>query len=140
ASRLSTPAIARTYVGVGVTAKGRRGPLSMRVAVPMGPPPPAPMATSAAYDERRITVVWQGVGPQESVAIAYHVYEVSPRSAPGASDPNRTPLQTVARETRLTTTPVAETRYLDTRMTWGATRCYVVRAVLSLESLAVEGD
>jgi len=66
-----------------------------------------------------------GAPSQELVAIAYHVYEVSPGSA---------------NEARLTATPLVGTQYLDTRMTWGATRCYVVRAVLNREALAVEGD
>src|SRR6185295_4739071 len=33
---------ARTYVGVGISRRGRKGPLSTRVAVPLTPPPPPP--------------------------------------------------------------------------------------------------
>ncbi|OFV89780.1 MAG: hypothetical protein A3G76_00365 [Acidobacteria bacterium RIFCSPLOWO2_12_FULL_65_11] len=146
-------AIVRTYVGVGVTAKGRRGPFSVRAAVPIGPSPLAPRGTSATYDELTITITWQAVdGPaQESAAgapaaagttlraIAYHVYEVPSTFVPETSGSIRMPQQTVAAETRLTDAPVADTRYLDTRMAWGATRCYIVRAVLSLDALAVEG-
>ncbi len=142
-SPLSPPGpLARTYVGVGVTAKGRRGPVSMRVSVPIGPPPSAPTGTSATYDERAVTIVWQAVSAlaQEAGAIAYHVYEVPPRSAPGTSDPSQQPPSVVAAETRLTSAPLTDTRYVDTRLAWGATRCFVVRAVLSLDALAVEGD
>ena len=45
-----------------------------------------------------------------------------------------------APETKLTMTPVAETSFGDTRMTWGTTRCYGVRTVQSFGELAVESD
>jgi len=137
-ARLSAPgATARTYIGVGVTAKGRMGPVSARVVVPLAPPPAPPSGASATYDERTITLTWQAVAG--SGPIAYHVYEVPPIPATGASG-SRPPDQTVAAETRLTETPSNDTSYRDARVTWGQTRCYVVRAVLSVGALTVEGD
>lgn len=136
--RLAAPgAIARTYIGVGVTAKGRMGPVSARVVVPLAPPPAPPASASATYDERTITLTWQAVAG--AGAITYHVYEVAPISAPGASGV-RAPDESVAAETRLTEAPSNDTRYRDMRITWGLTRCYVVRAVLSVDALTVESD
>jgi hypothetical protein len=43
-------------------------------------------------------------------------------------------------QTQLTKTPIAETQYVDTRMTWGEIRCYAVRAVEMVNTLAVESD
>lgn len=123
-----TPATAqsRTYVGVGITTRGRRGPISNRVAVPLGPAPPAPSGLQVTYDESAVTATW-APPPQASNSaapdLAYHVYEVA---VPG--------------ETQLTKTPVTETTYKDTRMTWGAMRCYGVRAVEVVESLTVQSE
>ena len=41
----------RTYVGVGITTRGRRGPSSRRAAVPLVPPPPAPSKPEVTYTE-----------------------------------------------------------------------------------------
>jgi fibronectin type 3 domain-containing protein len=55
--------------------------------------------------------------------MAYQVYEVS-----------------AASETQLTSSPTSETQYTDARMTWGATRCYAVRSVETVDRLAVESE
>jgi fibronectin type 3 domain-containing protein len=55
--------------------------------------------------------------------LAYNVYEVA-----GSS------------ETQLTKSPTSETQFSDARMTWGATRCYVVRSVETVDRLAVESE
>jgi len=36
--------------------------------------------------------------------------------------------------------PIAETRFSDTRIEWGAERCYVVRAVETIDTLTLESD
>ena len=41
---------------------------------------------------------------------------------------------------QLTKTPIAETQYTDTRLTWGATRCYAVRSVETVDALTVESE
>jgi hypothetical protein len=117
----ATPGTAavRAYVGVGITTKGRRGPSSQRVAVPLVAAPPPPAKPDVKYTETAITVTW----PQAPPPLAYNVYEVV-----GSS------------QTRLTRTPLADTQYTDTRLTWGANRCYVVRTVEAVGPLAVESD
>jgi predicted small lipoprotein YifL len=126
----------RTYVAVGINKRGRKGPLSTRVAVPLVPPPPAPATPAVAYGETTITVTWVASGENasqdalpshplgvEPPTLAYNVYEVP---APPAA------------ETRLTTAPVAETRYTDSRVAFGTERCYAVRAVATSGGLSVE--
>jgi hypothetical protein len=70
-----------------------------------------------------VTVSWPAVPPNPPTAVGYNVYE--------ATEP--TP-------TLLTPKPLADAQYLDSRMTWGATRCYHVRSVETIERLAVESD
>ena len=43
-------------------------------------------------------------------------------------------------ETPLTKPPIAETQYTDARLTWGATRCYAVRSVETVDALSVESE
>ena len=121
----ATPAV-RTYVGVGVTTKGRRGPSSHRAAVPLAPSPPPPSKPDVTYTEMAVTVKWPAlpVTPESpSTKVSYSVYEVA-----GSS------------QTPLTKPPIAETQYTDTRLTWGATRCYAVRSVQTIDALSAESE
>ncbi|MGE3511529.1 MAG: fibronectin type III domain-containing protein [Vicinamibacterales bacterium] len=123
----------RTYVGVGITTRGRRGTLSEPVAVTLGEAPPAPGAPSLAYDETAITVSWPplaGPAAEDAAAPGYHVYDLSP-PANGVEPVD-------AR--RLTDAPLDQPRFQDTRVAWNEERCYAVRAVRTIEGLAVEGD
>jgi len=137
-----TPLI-RHYVAVGFGVRGKRGPLSKRVGVPLIEPPAPPAGAVADYDESRIVVTWRppdgapaptpnGVAtdgatlPSRPIGftapqIAYNVYESAPTG-----------------ETRLTKSPVADPAFTDTRMTWGAERCYVVRTVETIAGVSVE--
>jgi len=147
----------RTYVSVGVNNRGRRGPVSRRVAVPLVPPPPRPTTPVVSYDETTITVTWTATGslaqkpaggpaaadvlPSKPIGpavppIAYNVYEVSPADAASGSSATAR----AAAETRLTKTPVAEAHFSDARVEWGVERCYVVRAVETVDNLTLESD
>ena len=156
---LGPPATApsRTYVTVGINKRGRRGPVSRRVAVPLVPPPARPSTPLVSYDETTITVTWTATGslPQKPAGapagadvlpsnpigptlppIAYHVYDVSPADVTsGSSGTARAPA-----ETRLTKMPIAEAQFSDARIEWGAERCYVVRAVETVGDLTLESD
>jgi hypothetical protein len=142
----SVTALSRTYIAVGISTRGRKGPASKRVAVPLVPAPPAPGRPAVSYTETAVTVTWMPVKARGMVqepdaadvlpstpvgaalpAVAYHVYDVAPPD-------------TVRAATRLTTTPVSDTKFEDQRMTWGERRCYTVRAVEVLNALAIEGD
>jgi hypothetical protein len=129
----------RIYIGVPITTRGRRGPPSNRAEVPLVPAPPPPPAPAIAYDENGITVSWpataaapttaataEGVLPSRPIgltdtSVGYHVYEMPA-------------------DTRLTKEPLTEPRFADSRMEWGAERCYAIRLVQTFDRLAVSSD
>jgi hypothetical protein len=117
-SSATAPAAVRTYVGVGITTKGRRGPVSRRAAVPLVPAPPVPPTPEVTYTETAVVLKW---APAELGA--YNVYEVT-----GASS------------AQLTKSAISQTEYTDQRMTWGANRCYAIRSVATVGALTVESD
>jgi predicted small lipoprotein YifL len=135
----STTAV-RTYMGVGINTRGRKGRFSSRVAVSLAPPPQPPPTPTVTYTETAITVAWTlpavtdaaAQSPENAVlpsrelgalrpALAYNVYD----STAG---------------TLLTPTPVTEPRFTDPRITWGEERCYVVRAVEKIGAMSVESE
>jgi hypothetical protein len=139
-----TPAArSRTYAAVGVSTRGKKGPVSRRVVVPLVPPPPPPEPPAIAYDEKAITVTWPAIGatastaaPEEPAllpariigvtrpAITYNVYD--------ATDPDAM--------IKLTAEPIAEPKYTDSRLAWGVQRCYTVRAAERVSGAIIEGD
>jgi predicted small lipoprotein YifL len=152
----SRTTMARIYVGVGVTARNRRGPSARRVVVPLTTPPAPPGAPKVTYTETAITVAWppapSAVPVQEPAVgrvlpatllmmstprLAYHVYETPPPVVAAAADA-KAPGAGPAAAVSLTRTPIVDTSYSDTRMVWGATRCYAVRTVEIADALAVE--
>lgn len=127
--------LTRMYAGVGVNTRGKRGPLSRRVNVPLVAAPPPPSAPTVTYDETTITITWTPTEPAHDVlpshplgaaesTLAYQVYEV-PKAAP---------------ETRLTKSPITETTYTDAAITLGSERCFAVRSVTTMGPLSVESD
>jgi hypothetical protein len=126
----------RTYIGVGVDKRGRLGRFSKRVTVPLAMAPPKPSQPTITYNETKITVSWKPPAAEEvaessllpskpfgapSGALAYNVYD----SETGA---------------RLTQTPVTDLSYEDSRIEWGATRCYAVRAVKAVGASTLESE
>jgi hypothetical protein len=73
----------------------------------------------------------------ETSSYGYHVYDVSP---PTASDAEKTATPQLAREVRLTSEALAEPLYHDSRMDWGATRCYTVRTSETIAGLTLQSD
>jgi hypothetical protein len=160
----------RTYVAAGVSTRGKPGPFSKRVTVPLVPPPPPPESPVVAYDEKAVTITWKPVAvsggvqraptggelPSEPVGvtlptIAYHVYDVSGTAGAGktlaaagggtSETSTPTPPATVpAGPLRLTQAPVSETQFADARMVWGDERCYTVRVVETLNGQTIESE
>lgn len=146
------PVPSRSYVSQGINKSGRKGPLSRPAIVPLVRPPLPPDTPTVSFSETAVAVTWgppsastasgapaearnEGVLPSRPIgeptpALSYQVFDVAPASGTGG------PRQ----ETPLTRTPIAETRLSDERMTWGATRCYAVRAVSSLDGLTIQSE
>jgi hypothetical protein len=143
--------LSRTYAGVGISTRGRRGPFSRHVAIPLAPAPGPSVAPDVAYDETALTVTWKpppeapvvlqpasgDVLPARLIGLsapttAYNVYDVKPASSQTPRDERQ--------EIRLTARPVSEARFVDNRLEWGVERCYVVRVVRIFDGLSVEGD
>ena len=135
-------AAVRIYVGVGVNTKGKRGRISKRAAVPLVPPPAPPASPTITYDETAITVAWAAAAarPRQAPPSAGNEPEVAV-SIPARSG-------RCARRSRTTCTSdhrrgdaadadagrrAAVRRYPDE---WGATRCYGVRAVETVDGLS----
>ena len=117
------PSDVRQYVAVGVNKRGRHGPYSVPVAIPISSPPDAPGKPDVSWDETSITVTWTAPEPAENDApLAYHVY------APGDVP------------VRLTTEPLRELTFVDKRIEWGAERCYVVRSVKAVDRMSLESE
>jgi len=51
----------RTYIAFGKSTRGRKGPLSKRISVPLVPPPPPPSGAKIIYNETAITLTWSPV-------------------------------------------------------------------------------
>lgn len=132
-------AVTRTYVGVGITTRGRRGLLSKPVAVTLAAPPPPPSEPRLTYDETAVTLAWTAPAATtaqgaEGPRLAYAVYDVSP-PVPGA-----TPEVAARGDRRLNGDLLETTTYADPLVTWNTERCYVLRAVHVVGGLPVEGD
>jgi hypothetical protein len=149
----------RTFVGVGISTRRRRGPLSARAVVTLAPAPPAPAQPNVTYDETSMKVTWlpaAAAAPEKDAssqvlpsttfgrptpAIASHVYDVtSPAAKSGSARAGETAVSEAVSETRLTKTPITEGEFVDKRIEWGVERCYTVRAVWTFGELSVESD
>ena len=136
----------RQFFAVGFNNRGRRGPISRRVAIPLIEAPATPPAVDVTYNESTITVAWRAASvpaaigdgrlPSRSLVgmrttNGYNVYTVD-------ASPDGDPVK--VKEAKLTTAPLDDLPFLDERFEWGAARCYVVRAVALVAGLAVESD
>jgi len=132
--------MSRTYVGVGLTTRGKPGAFSKRVTVPLVPPPLPPEAPMAKYDERAITVTWKAQRPGGA---GLDAIDELPSTPIGAARPaigynvydTKSP-----QPTRLTASPIAESQFTDKRIAWGEERCYAVRAAETVGGATLESE
>ena len=129
----------RTYAAFGTSTRGRKGPLSKRVTVPLVAPPPPPSDAKLAYDETEITLTWPAVGAAPPAAAAAGVLPARPVEAPpppitynvyDATDPDA--------PVKLTTAPLDVPTYSDKRIVWGENRCYTVVAAETIGGTTIE--
>jgi hypothetical protein len=128
--------LSRTYVGVGISTRGRKGPMSKRVSVPLLPPPAAPSAPKVTYNETNITVAWAPVADASTDGDGAG-NNVLPSTPLGATRPELV-YNVYEGTVKLTKAPLAEPPFTDTRLTWGEKRCYVVRTVAKLANTMIE--
>jgi hypothetical protein len=138
--------IARTYAAFGTSTRGRKGPLSARVVVPLVPPPLPPSPPAISYDETAVTVTWRPISERSPVQAATGGAgeDVLPATQIGVTRPvimyNVYDATAPASLVKLTKEPIAEPRYADGRIVWGEERCYAVRTAESVEGFAIESD
>ncbi|MBI3400276.1 MAG: hypothetical protein HY048_02550 [Acidobacteria bacterium] len=138
--RWITPA--RTYVAVGVTTRGRPGPLSARVAVPLLDPPEPPDSAEFSYAETAIAVTWTPVSPRAAIQDPVAEDEDTLPSRPvGVELPTIAyNVYDAASDLRLTPAPIPTAEFSDARIAWNEERCYAVRAVETLNGLSIESE
>lgn len=132
--------LSRTYVGLGVSTRGRHGPLSTRIAVPLVPPPPPPSAATIAYDESAITLTWTPAGGPSSPKTEPDVLPATPIGAARSTMAYNVYDVSAPQSEKLTKAPIAETRLVDPRLVWGEKRCYVVHAAEMVGGATIESD
>jgi hypothetical protein len=111
-----------TYAAVGVTAggRGRKGPASNTVTVPLGDPPTAPTGLAATSNETTLTVTWDAAS-----AASVLLYEPATSSA---ADPTAGPHLV---------TPAPISRPYTEAVEFGRERCFVARAIRTTGAAAV---
>jgi len=111
----------RYYVSVGINKRGRRGPVSRRSAVPLGPAPEALPAPQISYDEKAVTISWPDAAA-DTPGAAVEVYDATTGK-------------------RLSDKAVLEPSFADQRtIAWGAERCYVIGRLAEIDRLPVESE
>jgi hypothetical protein len=136
------PEARRYYVVYGFSRGGDRGPASARPAVPLGPPPAAPLQPRLETTEGGVVVTWTvppgarlpyqepaagGVlestprGMESAPQLTYAVYRVSPDGP-----------------AKLTEKPVPALTFTDAGAEVGVERCYDVRTVTTQGAVSFE--
>ena len=133
--------VSRVYAALGTSTRGRRGPLSQRIVVPLVPPPPPPQAPAITYTESEVTLTWPPVGSPAAAAAKDDVLPSRPIGAPRpAMTYNVYDVTNPETAVKVTKTPIAEPRHADARIVWGEKRCYTVRAAEAVNGFTIESD
>lgn len=139
----------RYYYAVAVSARDRHSPHSGLVPAPLGPISSAPSKPQIDVSETAALIRWnppedargqtapseEGLLPSRSLvpappATTYEVYEVAKDASEKAA---------IAIPTPLTDPPVNTTEWTQQNITLGTERCFVIRAVDTLEGKPVRG-
>ena len=144
---VSLPLVAqRAYVVFGVSSRGRNGPPSDPAVLPLANVPGPPSAPAVSYGEAAIQVSWTAPdtarlpvqaeasgdtlastpiieGPEPS---KYEVYDVSTLTGIDLNMPDP-----------INANPLEGTVLTDTRVTFGATRCYAVRVLNEVDGFQI---
>jgi len=155
----------RYYFATAISPRGRYGPPTALVPVPLGEVSAAPSTPEITVAETSMTVRWKppvdarGVNeaPEEGLLASrptvpgappttYDVYEVSLNQTPAmptavnATPAMPTPVNaTPGMPTALTAAPIGGLEFVQDGITLGAERCFVVRAVDIINGIHVRG-
>ena len=144
---LTGTALHRYYYAVAANPRGRYGPPTALLPVPLGRPSGPPSAPSIAVGENSATLRWTPPADAKGAAndpellpatpimpppppTTYDVYEV-PRNA--------SPDRPLAFPAALTPEPIAATEFTLENITLGTERCFAVRAVDVIDGVHVRG-
>jgi hypothetical protein len=109
--------------------------------VSLAPAPPPPSSPTITYNETAITVTWSPPAAPAPAGNGGAGDDVLPSRPIG---PPRPPLAYNVYDAKtgalLTSSPAADAKFSDTRIEWGAERCYGVRAVDRSGGLSVESE
>jgi hypothetical protein len=142
--------VRRYYAVRPLNRRGRPGPLSARVALPLTPAPPVPPQPAVRYDERALEVTWDApagarqlsIGPAAEGDLAatplvreppphtYNVYAVEPDGAGSGA----------AAAAPLNPTPLDVRAWTITPVPFGQPRCFSVRSVEAGAGVTVESE
>jgi hypothetical protein len=129
--------LTRLYVVQGVSAKGRPGPASARVEVPLlsAPGPARPGVTAPTWDATSVTVTWQppASASDEVPGVLYNVYAVPAAGSAPVGVP-------VAAPVPLNPKPLEVTTFVHEGATPGTEKCFVVRSVATVGTATIESD
>ena len=145
--------VMRYYVVVGVNRRGRQGPPSPIVEVPLVEPPAPPSHLNVTYTEKSLSVSWTA----PSIPLAHPLQQASPEngglpsrpiiSFAGSSGYNVYELpaakttESAAPEPRLTplnSSLLSTTTFADQKIEFGTERCFEIRSLETLGSVTVE--
>lgn len=129
--------LTRLYVVQGVSAKGRPGPASARVEIPLlaAPGPARPGATPPTWDATSVTVTWQppASASDEVPGVLYNVYAAPAAGSAAAAIPITAPAP-------LNPKPLEVTTFVHEGAAPGTEQCFVVRSVATIGTAMVESD
>lgn len=129
----------RVYALQGVTKKGRPGPVSARVELPIVAVPPVPTSVLATASETAISLTW--VSPP--AVAAGGATPATPATTPGPAPAAAAPMFNVyARggSDPLNPAPLAAPPFERPGVTWGREECFVVRSVEKPGAITIESD
>jgi hypothetical protein len=139
AARPAGPTVpVRVYVVRGVTKKGRAGPPSGRVTIPLVPAPPTPGTPSATFTEQAVSVTWLAPVPAgpASPPLAFNVY-----AAPAGEDKKpEIPAARPSAPSPMNAAPLAAPPFNHAGAAPGVAQCFVVRTVARVGDVALESD
>jgi nicotinate-nucleotide--dimethylbenzimidazole phosphoribosyltransferase len=131
----------RVYLVRGVTRKGRPGPPSARMVVPLVDPPPAPGAGSVTFTESAVTLTWipPVVEPGAPAPLTFNVYAAPRAKAAPPTSVSQPPAQPAA-PAPINQEPVTQARLEHAGAQPGVEQCFVVRCVVKIGDASVESE